>query len=56
MIGRAYLEKGRNLAERVPYSAIALAPHLAVADVFWRSGQTCRCWYQAQSIDAFGVR
>lgn len=37
---REYLEKGRNLAERIPYSVIALASRLAVADVFWRSGQT----------------
>jgi putative oxidoreductase len=35
-----YLEKGRNLAERIPYSLIALASRFAVADVFWRSGQT----------------
>ena len=35
-----YLEKGRNLAERIPYSFIALVSRIAVADVFWRSGQT----------------
>ena len=40
MMAREYLEKGRNLAERIPYSVIALASRLAVADVFWRSGQT----------------
>jgi putative oxidoreductase len=37
---REYLEKGRDLAERIPYSAIALVSRFAVADVFWRSGQT----------------
>jgi len=37
---RDYLEKGRDLAERIPYSAIALVSRFAVADVFWRSGQT----------------
>jgi putative oxidoreductase len=35
-----YLEKGRALAERIPDSVIALAARIAVADVFWRSGQT----------------
>jgi putative oxidoreductase len=34
------LETGRSLAERVPYSAVALLTRLAVAQVFWRSGQT----------------
>jgi putative oxidoreductase len=37
---REYLDKGKNLAEQVPYSFIALASRIAVADVFWRSGQT----------------
>jgi len=37
---RDYLEKGRDLAERIPYGAIALASRFAVADVFWRSGRT----------------
>ena len=40
MTVREYLEQGRNLAERIPYTVIALAARLAVADVFWRSGQT----------------
>ena len=35
-----YLEKGRDLAERIPYSFIALVSRIAIADVFWRSGQT----------------
>ena len=34
------MERGRALAERVPYSVVALASRLAVAGVFWRSGQT----------------
>ena len=34
------LEIGRNLAERIPTSAIALLSRFAVATVFWRSGQT----------------
>jgi putative oxidoreductase len=40
MLAREYLEKGRTLAERIPYSLVALASRVAVADVFWRSGQT----------------
>ena len=40
MIVREFLEKGRDLAERIPCSVIALAARLAVAGVFWRSGQT----------------
>ena len=40
MHARDILEKGRDLAERIPYSVIALAARIAVADVFWRSGQT----------------
>src|SRR5262245_3877919 len=38
-LGKA-LEKGRFWAERIPYSAIALLSRVAVASVFWRSGQT----------------
>jgi len=34
------LEHGRVLAERIPYSVLALVSRLAVASVFWRSGQT----------------
>ena len=40
MLPREFLEKGRTLAERIPYSFIALISRFAVADVFWRSGQT----------------
>ena len=32
----ALLKTGRNLAERIPYSLIALASRIAVATVFWR--------------------
>lgn len=35
-----WLESGRRLAERIPYSLVALVARLAVASVFWRSGQT----------------
>jgi putative oxidoreductase len=34
------LEAGRSMAERIPYSAVALASRLALSSVFWRSGQT----------------
>jgi putative oxidoreductase len=34
------LSNGRALAERIPCSAVALLSRLAVASVFWRSGQT----------------
>ena len=35
-----WLEAGRRLAERIPYSIVALMARFAVATVFWRSGQT----------------
>jgi putative oxidoreductase len=35
-----WLEKGRALCERIPYSFVALVARFAVASVFWRSGQT----------------
>jgi len=35
-----WLEAGRRLAERIPYSLVALVARVAVASVFWRSGQT----------------
>lgn len=34
------IDKAVGLAEKIPYSAIALLTRIAVADVFWRSGQT----------------
>lgn len=36
----ALLESSRALAEKIPYSLIALVTRFAVAGVFWRSGQT----------------
>lgn len=48
MLTRGYLEKGRNLAERLPYTVIALAARFSVADVFWRSGQT--------KVNGFSIR
>jgi hypothetical protein len=35
-----WLEAGRRLAERIPYSLVALVARFAAAGVFWRSGQT----------------
>lgn len=37
---RQQFDKGRHLAEQIPYSAIAVVSRVAVASVFWRSGQT----------------
>jgi putative oxidoreductase len=34
-----WLETGRRLAERIPYSLVALVARLSVASVFWRSAQ-----------------
>jgi len=34
------LETGRGLAERIPQSLVVFMARIAVADVFWRSGQT----------------
>ena len=48
MLARDILEKGRDLAERIPYGVIALAARIAVADVFWRSGQT--------KVNGFSIR
>jgi len=35
-----FLEGGRSLAERIPYSLAALVARFAIAGVFWRSGRT----------------
>lgn len=35
-----WLETGKRLAERIPYSLVALIARLSVASVFWRSAQT----------------
>jgi putative oxidoreductase len=42
------LEAGRSLAERIPHSAVALASRIALASVFWRSGQT--------KVNGFAIR
>jgi putative oxidoreductase len=34
------LKKGRSLAERIPESVVALVSRVAIANIFWRSGQT----------------
>jgi putative oxidoreductase len=38
--GRSAAERGRALAELIPYSFVALVSRFAIASVFWRSGQT----------------
>lgn len=48
MLAREYLEKGREFAERIPQSLVLLAARLAVADIFWRSGQT--------KVNGFSIR
>ncbi len=40
MQAREWLEAGRRLAERIPQSVVQLTARLAIANVFWRSGQT----------------
>jgi putative oxidoreductase len=42
------LETGRSLAERIPYSAVALVSRFALASVFWRSAQT--------KVNGFSIR
>ncbi len=42
------LETGRTLAERIPYSAVALVSRFALASVFWRSAQT--------KVNGFSIR
>lgn len=42
------MEKGRDLADRIPQSLILLAARIAIANVFWRSGQT--------KISGFSIR
>ena len=43
----AILEAGRAVAERIPQSFVSVVARVAVAGVFWRSGQT--------KIDGFGI-
>ena len=40
MFPHELLETGRSLAARGPQSLIALLSRIAIADIFWRSGQT----------------
>lgn len=40
MIFISLLERGRNIAEQIPTSFTTLVARIAVASVFWRSGQT----------------
>jgi putative oxidoreductase len=42
------LEKGRDLAERIPQSLILLTARIAIANIFWRSAQT--------KINGFSIR
>jgi putative oxidoreductase len=42
------LDKGRGAAELIPHSLLALVARLAVANVFWRSGQT--------KVDGFAIK
>jgi len=48
MLVHEVLEKSRDLAERIPYSVIALMSRIAVADVFWRSART--------KVNGFSIR
>jgi putative oxidoreductase len=43
-----FLEVGRSVAERIPYSAVALMSRFALASVFWRSAQT--------KVNGFSIR
>ena len=36
----ALLGRGQTLANRIPFSLLALASRLSIAAIFWRSGQT----------------
>ncbi len=40
MLARKWFEAGRGLAERIPDSLIQFVARIAIADIFWRSGQT----------------
>lgn len=40
MVIKQGIDRAVGLVEKIPYSAIALLARIAVADVFWRSGQT----------------
>lgn len=40
MTARDLIDRGRQFAEQIPQSAVLLLSRIAVADIFWRSGQT----------------
>lgn len=40
MTARDLLGRGRQIAEQIPQSAVQLLSRIAIADIFWRSGQT----------------
>ena len=40
MQARAMLEAGRSLAERIPDGLVQFVSRIAIANIFWRSGQT----------------
>jgi putative oxidoreductase len=44
----AMIEAGRSLAERIPQSLVQLVARLAIANIFWRSGQT--------KVNGFSIR
>ena len=48
MSPKQLLETGRSMAERIPYSAVALISRFALASVFWRSAQT--------KVNGFSIR
>lgn len=48
MQARQLLEAGRGLAERIPQSLLQLVARLAIANIFWRSGQT--------KVNGFSIR
>ncbi|MGI8725579.1 MAG: DoxX family protein [Methyloceanibacter sp.] len=52
----SWVEAGRNLAERIPYSVVALVARIGVASVFWRSGQTKVSGFQLRDQTFFLFR
>jgi putative oxidoreductase len=48
MQARELLEAGRSLAERIPQNLMQLVARLAIANIFWRSGQT--------KVNGFSIR
>lgn len=48
MTARDVIERGRNLANSIPQSVVLLLARIAIAGVFWRSGQT--------KVNGFSIR